>query len=191
MTRKAVSRRAFRRLVARFGRGEGERGGATVEFVIILPIFLLVFVSSFEMSIFLTRQVMLERAIDLAVREIRLDRTTVTRRSLRRAICDRARILPDCDLNLVVEMTIIDEATYAVAGSSAPCVNREESIVPETDFPGHRTGKMVFLRACYVVEPAIPITIAGIQSLGTHMVERRATNDIQMVSSSLFVVESD
>ena len=181
--------RAARRLAARFRRGE--RGGATVEFVIILPVFLLVFISSFELSIFLTRQVMLERGIDLAVRDIRLDQDGITRRSIRRAICERARILPDCDQNLVVEMTVIDPTTYALPDSDAVCVNREDSIIPNTGFPGNREGQMVFIRACFVVLPAVPITLYGVQSIGTSLSQRSPTGDIQMVSSSVFVVESN
>ena len=42
-----------------------EDGTATLDFVMMVPIFVGLFVSSFELSIIMTRQMMLERGLDL------------------------------------------------------------------------------------------------------------------------------
>ena len=85
----------------RFARSE--EGGATTEFVVIFPIFLVVFLSCFEASLLLIRQLMLERAVDVVVRDVRLSTGTTYRHDqLKSRICDNASILPNCLENLVV-----------------------------------------------------------------------------------------
>ena len=49
-----------------------EDGTATIPFVIFLPFFLILVVSSLEMGLLMVRHVMLERGLDMAVRGLRL-----------------------------------------------------------------------------------------------------------------------
>lgn len=163
-----------------------EAGGATVEFVILLPVFLLVFMSSVEASLLLTRQVMLERAVDLAVRDIRLGGGAVTQTALRDEVCDRALILADCQANLLVELTEISRSTYAVPSSAQPCVNRSTSITPTPGWATAGPGKMILLRACFAVDPILP----GV-GLGTQLVSNLDGDSVRMVASTAFVVEPD
>lgn len=167
-----------------------EDGGASVEFVILLPAFLMVFISSFESSLLLTRQVMLERAVDVTVRDIRLDiGSTITQNQVRNLICDRARILPDCAAHLLVELTAISQVTYALPAAASPCVNVESSVVPEPGFAGSRSGKLVLLRACYSVQPMLAeSTFAMARTLAANLVNDE-DGRIRMVTASAFVVE--
>lgn len=167
-----------------------EDGAATVEFVILLPLFLMVFISSFESSLLLTRQVMLERAVDLTARDIRLDRgSAVSQSFVRSTICDRARILPDCDEHMLVELTTISQTDYALPDTDAPCVNRESSVVPEPNFASHRSGKMILLRACYSVRPMLAdTTFAMAHTLASNLVNDE-DGAIRMVTATSFVVE--
>ncbi|WP_339641142.1 TadE family protein [Jannaschia helgolandensis] len=171
---------------------DAERGAASVEFVLLLPAFLMVFISSFEASIMLTRQVMLERAVDIVVRDIRLDTgSTVTQGQVRAKVCNRAKILPDCSENLVIEMTEIDQITYSTPDTDAPCVNQLTSIVPPSRFAANRTGRMILLRACYSVLPTLPLSVmAGNRTLGSHLVNDE-DGSFRMVTSNAFVVESN
>jgi len=177
-------------------RAAREAGGLTVEFVILLPAFLMVFISSFEASIFLTRQIMIERAVDIAVREIRLDSSnTVTQGQLRRKICSHVRIARNCELDLLIELTEIDPTTYAVPSADTPCVNRLTSVVPVTDFVDDRSGRMIMLRACFSAEPQLPFTtlttnaLYRTNTLGSFLVADNEDGSIRTVTSTIFVVE--
>lgn len=170
----------------------GERGAATVEFVLLLPAFLMVFISSFDSSLHLIRQVMLERAVDVAVREIRLDTPgNVTQNQIRNSICNRARILPDCNENLLVELSEVKRPAYELPDSGAPCVNQLTSISPRASFETDRTGKMILLRACYSVRPALPMAIGTInRTLASNMINDE-DGTVRMVTTTAFVVEGN
>ncbi|WP_179379219.1 TadE/TadG family type IV pilus assembly protein [Jannaschia marina] len=169
-----------------------EAGGASVEFVLLVPAFLMVFISSFEASLMLTRQVMLERAMDIAVRDIRLDTgSTVTQNQVRNAVCDRARILPDCRENMLIELTLITRTSYATPDADAPCVNQLTSIVPRSIFAGGRAGQMVLARACYSVRPSLPLAVlAGNRTLGSYLIDD-TDGTFRIVTATAFVVEQN
>lgn len=171
------------------GPGRAERGGATVEFVLLLPAFLMVFVSSVEGSLLLVRQVMLERAVDIAVRDVRLSTgTVVTQNHVRSQICERARILPECEASLVVELTEVAAPAYAVPTGDMPCVDKTTSVMPPAGFAGNRPGTLIMLRACYAVRPMLfESTFAMTRTLASNLVHEDGA--IRMVTSSAFMVE--
>ena len=171
---------------------ERERGAISVEFVLLVPAVIAIFISSFEGSILLARQVMLERALDLVVRDIRLDTgNTVSQGQVRSQLCANARILPDCQQNMLIEMTRIDQSNYATPASDAPCVNQLTSVVPPARWENDRAGKMILIRACYSMEPSLPLRVlASAPTLGANLV---ADEDgaIRIVTASAFVVEQN
>lgn len=168
-----------------------ERGGASVEFVLLFPAFLMVFISSFEASLMLTRQVMLERALDLVVRDIRLDiLSSKTQNQIRNSVCDRAQILPDCRANLLIELSEVDTTTYALPDSDAPCVNQLTSASPTSSFASDRAGRLLLLRACYSVDPSLPLAVmADNRTLGSYLVNDE-DGTFRIVSANIFVVEN-
>jgi Flp pilus assembly protein TadG len=86
---------------------------ATMEFVITFPIIMILFIAVFETSMIMTRQVMMERTLDQAVRILRLaNGLTVNAADIRTAICDNTSLLPDCDTLLTIDLREIDRATY-------------------------------------------------------------------------------
>ena len=169
-----------------------ERGGSTVEFVLLLPAFLVVFISSMEGALLLTRQVMLERAVDIAVREIRLGPgETITQNHVRSRICERARILPECDESLVVELVEIPTTTYAMPAGDVACSDRRASptIRPDADFLSNRLNRLVLLRACFAVDPMLhESTFAMTRTLASNLVSDEH-GAILMLASSAFTVE--
>lgn len=163
-----------------------EAGASSVEFVIIFPFFFFIFLLAFEASVLLIRQVMLERGLDLAVREIRLDSASaVGIGQLTEGICDRAAILPDCLERMVVELRVIDPTNWAVPSVAAPCTTLTRSVVPPTRFDVNRASEMVIVRACYAVDPVFPGA-----PLGARLVDDR-DGALRMVAASVFVVEPD
>ena len=181
------------RVMARFDRMLGltdgaaarrEAGGATVEFVILLPAFLAVFMASFEASMLLTRQVMLERGVDIATRQLRLDgRGTIDQATIRDEVCARARILPDCQRNLLIELVAIDPDTFALPDTDYPCVDRSTTDEETAGWVDDRTERLILMRACFSVNPIMP----GV-GMGAELVNA-ADGTIRMVTATAFVVE--
>ena len=82
-----------------------EEGNATIEFVMLFPIIMVLFLSVIEMGLMMTRYMMFERALDLSVREMRLDtEANYTQDSLRDAICTETLIARHCRKTLTLEM---------------------------------------------------------------------------------------
>lgn len=167
-----------------------EGGGSTVEFVLLLPAFLMVFISSVEGGVLLTRQVMLERAVDIAVREIRLGPgETITQNYVRSQICGRARILPECDTSLVVELVELAGPDYAMPEDAVACVNKTTSVMPDAVFVENRLNRLVLLRGCYAVRPILfESTFAMTRTLASNLVSDE-DGAIRMVAASAFTVE--
>ncbi|MEO0860222.1 MAG: TadE family protein [Pseudomonadota bacterium] len=168
-----------------------EAGVSTVEFALMMPVFLTIFISSFETSVLLIRQVLLERATDLAVRELRLDsNNSITSAFLRHKICDRTIILPDCMDNMLIELTEIERNdpdptnNFVLPTTEQPCVDRVNSVTPPRSFTTNRRGKLVLLRACFAVDPFMP----GV-AIATKLVVDEDKNTIRMVASTAFLVE--
>ena len=104
---RAISRR-LRRLWRR------EDGTATIEFTIFVPIVLVIFVAAIEAGAYMIRHVMLERGLDLVLRDFRLGRlNSLNHDQLRDRICDRVSLISDCRNNLKVWMQPIDPASWS------------------------------------------------------------------------------
>lgn len=137
-------------------------GAVTVEFVVIIPFLLSLFFASVDVGVSMLRQVMLDRAVDLAVREVRLGRVpsngSVTMAQL---ICERTMLLPDCADNIAVEMLPIDTSTFAGLDAAVGCVNRELDITPSVAFnpgSGGAAQELMLIRTCVAADPFIRLT---------------------------------
>lgn len=144
--------------------GRDESGSSTVEFVTVFPAFILIFLSGFEASMMLTRQVMLERSIDLAVRDLRLGTgTTITHGMIRNRVCSEAVVLPHCQQTLLIELIPVDTSTYAMPAVGQPCVDIPNNIAPVTAFGNGVSNQLMLVRACYVVQPFFPTSGFGLE----------------------------
>lgn len=136
-----------------------EEGAAAVEFVILFPAFMALFLASFELGLYMTRQVMLDRATDLTVRALRLGQfDDPTQELLRYNICRRAAVVPNCQNRLLIEMTQIPTTTWATLPSAAQCIDREEDIEPVITFNGGQPNDLMLIRVCALLEPVFPTT---------------------------------
>ncbi|MGB8813882.1 MAG: TadE family protein, partial [Paracoccaceae bacterium] len=85
MTRPVT--RFAKRLVAGLRR---EDGTATIEFVLAIPAVLMIFMASFESGLMMTRGMMVERSVDMTMRELRLGHMIMpTFAKLKADICSR------------------------------------------------------------------------------------------------------
>lgn len=162
----------------------GEEGTASVEFVLVVWVFLLLFVSSFELGMATVRLTMLEHGLDKAMREVRLGTgKTFTREDIRKSLCANATMLKDCNDNLLLEMVVIPQNTFALPPVRATCIDKSASAIPLTSFANGDSSDLMFIRACYVIDPLYPALGLGA------MVKKDPAGNMQLVASSIFAQE--
>ena len=170
--------RALRRL------GLSESGAATVEFVIVFPFFVGVFLSSYDVAMMNMRAVMMEQAMDKAVRRIRLSSgATLNYGQIKNDICQDAYLIPDCNSSLRIEMTPVDTDTWAGMTDSVDCVQRGQSVQPLVKFKNGAENELMLMRICVIVDPVFP----GI-GVGRSM-PKDESGGYKIIASSAFVNE--
>lgn len=171
--------------VRRFLRGG--RGSATVEFVIVFPLFLTLLCSTAESGLLMLRQVMLDRALDIAVRDLRIGTwQEPTHDLVKRRICDAALMIPDCEDTVLLELREISTATWDLPATDATCVDRPAELNPMANMPDFRQGggdALMLVRACAVFDPIFPGAGLGLDLVGDR------DGNYALVSASVFVNE--
>lgn len=140
-------------------------GSATVEFAVLFPIFMSFLIMGAEAGYVSLQRVGLDRAINLAVRDVRLDRLgpAGTHDALRDRICALSIALPDCETNLLLEMRAIDTQNWNFPAQDSACVDLAENITPVTPFSLGAGESVMYLRACYLTRPIFPTTSLGLR----------------------------
>ena len=142
------------RRVARFRRSE--EGSATVEFVLVFPLLITVIFSMVEAGWLTTRQMMLERGLDIAVRDLRLGRAAgMTHAGLKDEVCEHAKILINCRRDLILEVVEMDLSS-AYPRNAANCIDRTGRLAPKISFNAADRGDIMFVRACMIIDPIMP-----------------------------------
>ncbi len=161
-----------------------EDGSSTIEFVFYFPLFFAVLASSIEAGIFMSRQVMLERAVDISLRSLRLGTMEdPSANALRDAICDETVIIRNCREVLLLELRRIDTTTWDGLETPASCIDRNEEIQPVTQFTPGTDNELMMVRACVVVDPIIPTSGLAMA------LPRDASGGYRLLASSVFVNE--
>ncbi len=186
------SRFKIRNTVTRFAREE--HGTVTLEFVLVFPVFFGFFLATYESGMISARHVMLERGVDMAVRDVRLGALWFAdpnqfRVALRERICDVAMIIPDCENQVELEMLRRDPSAWVAVPSKVSCIDRSVQNQPVVEFTNGGNNELVILRACARIDPVLPTT-----GLGKTIVEASDGNDAAggsyaLVSMAAFVVE--
>ena len=164
--------------------GLSEKGAATVEVTIVFPFFVGVFLGGYEVSMMNMRAVMVERATDLVVREIRLGGgVQVDHDLVRNAICANTVMIPDC-LNVVkIELTSLDADTPVLL-DEPDCEDRgEPGLSDPQNFSNGGQNELMLIRVCAVVEPMIPTFGVG------RTIPKDDTGAFWILASSAFVIE--
>jgi len=174
-------RRALARL---FRRARAEDGTATIEFVIVVPIVITIFMASVEAGFYMAKHVMMERGLDMVIRDVRLGRVaSLDHDDLRDMICDATPILADCENILKVEMQPVSTTSFTMPNAPTTCVDRGEEVQPMTQIIPGGSNEFMIVRICAVQDPIFPST-----GIGLHM-RADARGGYQMTASSLFVNE--
>lgn len=170
------------KMLKRFRRSED--GSATVEFAITFPAMLMLLLSGIELGFVSLNHAMLERAMDMTVRDIRLGTGSAPQHDeLKDLICTRAGFINDCDTNLRLEMVQVDPRAWDNIREVADCTDQSEEVAPVRSFVNGQENELMFLRACVKIDPVFPT--AG---LGKNLVKDGA-GQYALVSMSAFVQE--
>ncbi len=134
-----------------------EEGNATIEFVLLFPALFTLFLMVVESGVLMTRGVMLDRAVDMSMRELRLGTLTpMTPDGLKTSICQKSVIIPDCQNVLSLELRPISTTTWTPLSGATTCVNRDEDIQPVLDFEPGIKNEMMLVRVCAIFDPFFP-----------------------------------
>jgi Flp pilus assembly protein TadG len=176
--------------------GRRQDGNATIEFVFLFPLFMAIFLMGFESGYYMVRTVMLERAVDMSVRDIRLGNGRVPEfAAVKENICENAIIFPKCDETIHVYMEEVAIAPGAIAAVTGParCTNRfsEDPQYNEDDYNVGNSNTMMVVQVCAVVSPFFPTTGIGLglqnAELGVAGVENAGM--MAIVATTAFVNE--
>lgn len=152
--------RNMRKKLRAFGREE--EGLAAVEFAISFPFIFLLFIFAVELGLIMTKSVMLEHALDMTMRDLRLGRMEdPTSDKMKDDICDQLAIIDDCRDNIMIELQPINTNTWAMPNQPVSCVDRDEEIQPVVSFTLGQQNQIMLVRACVLVEPLFPATGIG------------------------------
>lgn len=154
----------IRPLLRRLGRfGREDKGTAAVEFAMTVPLLFAIFMASFESGFLMVRSIMLEQSVDMTMRELRLGHYPLpTAALLKSEICSRSVILKNCEQNIVIEMTRINTASWALPTNRVACVDREEDINPVTQLQIGQQNDVMLVRVCVVQDAMFPTSGIGL-----------------------------
>lgn len=166
----------------------GQDGNATIEFVVFFPALMMLFLMGFESGYYMLRNVMLERSVDISIREVRLSNNSLPDFvSLKKNICKSAYILDDCEDKLQIEMRPVATEPGAVAGLGkvTRCVDTasDEDPLKYTTYDVGAENQMMLVRVCALSKPLFPST-----RFSASMV-RDTQGNYAIVTNAAFVTE--
>jgi TadE-like protein len=150
--------RALKRQLRAFGR---EDGNMTIEFVIVLPMIFSIFMMSFEAGLLMMRSVMLERAVDMTIRELRLGQIpaagpTALLAALKTRICSRTVIINNCDNSIRIELLPVDLNVWDMPTAAARCVDRTQPVQLVESFDPGGQHELMLARICVLQKAIFP-----------------------------------
>jgi Flp pilus assembly protein TadG len=177
-----VRARELRKRLTRFRREE--RGAVIVEFLVWFPLFFGLLTSSFELGFLLTRQALLERAVDVTMREVRVGiMERPSHEDLKERICAEPTLVKDCANALLLEMRPVDIERWDLPDAETACVDRESQMNPSVAFNPGRANELMLVRACAIFDPFLPLS-----SLAA-AIKQDASGGIPIYTTSAFVNE--
>lgn len=168
----------FRRFLA------AEKGTASLEFVISVPILLMIFCASFESGLLMMRAILLEQAVDRTMRELRLGHYPLpTSALLKSEICARGIILQNCEENITIELVRINTSNWAMPTGQIQCIDRDEDIDPVLALQIGQQNDVMLVRICLIQDAMFPRMALGAQ------MPLDGRDGYALITSSAFVTE--
>jgi Flp pilus assembly protein TadG len=162
----------FKRKTRAFRRGED--GNMTVEFVIVLPMIFSIFMMSFEAGLLMMRSVMLERGVDMTMRELQLGlipgingmSPAAASTELKTRICNRTVIINNCNASIRIEMLPVDLNVWNMPGGVAGCVDRTQAVQAAEAFNIGGQHQLMLTRVCVLQRAIFPTLGLGDKFVG-------------------------
>lgn len=167
-----------------------EDGNSSIEFLFfVIPLFLFL-LSGIEAGILSTRQVMLERGVDLTVRQIRIGNIKEPEiDQLKLTICGYAGIIPDCLDNIQIKMVKMDVRNWSNAlNGPVQCIDRSEEVQAPATFTNGGNNELMVLQVCALFDPFFPTSGLGQHTLSNDL-EDSPGMGYALVATTSFVME--
>ncbi|QYX58148.1 pilus assembly protein [Roseovarius sp. SCSIO 43702] len=172
----------LRTFLTRFRRDED--GNSSVEFMILFPVYFALLIMSLELSMITLRHTMLERGLDIAVRELRLGTGTAPQHSqIKQIICDNALLISDCSNSLKLEMVPKDIRAFVTLDGNVDCSDKAAPSKPVKAFVPGQQNELMMLRACLKYDPIFPKWDLA------RALDRDSSGQIAIQSTTAFVQE--
>ncbi|WP_135506212.1 TadE/TadG family type IV pilus assembly protein [Roseovarius aestuariivivens] len=161
-----------------------ESGSASVEFVLIFPVYLSMLLMSIELGFVTMRHTLIERGLDIAVREVRLGTGEVPQHdAIKDLVCANAIMVLSCKEKLRLEMRPADPFAFTSLDTTADCTDAAEPAKPVRAFVPGVANQLMLLRACYKYEPLFPKAALG------SALSKDASGEASIISLTAFVQE--
>lgn len=162
------------------------RGAAAIEFAIVGPVYLVLALSTMEVGLILTKDVLLDNAMIDASKYVYVGAAqsgAVDQEDLEAFICDRMDIvMQDCENNLALELINMSSFNQTI-DHSAPCRDSATEIEPVVQFNPGTSGDIMFIRACLTTDVILPGVGMGLA------LSKTETGRYQIVSQTAFLNE--
>jgi hypothetical protein len=147
-----------------FRAAKREDGTASVEFVILVPLLLFIFLMAFESGMVMIRNMMLERSVDLVMRELRLNHyVNPTQPMIKEEICKNTVVFPECMQALLVNLAPVSMTTWDIPTEPMPCIDVARDINPNPVWTtSNQPHELMLVRACISVKALFPSTGIGL-----------------------------
>lgn len=177
-------RSALSRALRRFRRDS--EATVTIEFVLLIPLYFAILISTVELGLVNLRHSQLERALDIAVREIRLNTGAVDDHdTMRDLICDLSGLIKNCETSLRLEMIQLDPFAWTAVDPEPDCISDPEEINSPRGFNQNGdSNELMLIRACMRFEP-----IFSNWGLGEDLADADDFGLVSLVATSAFVQE--
>lgn len=174
--------RVFPSSIGRFLRRED--GNASIEFVMLFPVYLAIMIMSIELGFITMRHTLLERGLDMTVREIRLGTGTAPQHDdIKDMVCENALVILNCDTQLQLEMRSADIRAFNSLDTSADCTDASEPSKPVREWTPGQQNELMLLRACLKYDPIFPEDFLG------SALTKDASGQASIISMTAFVQE--
>ena len=165
-------------------------GGGVIEFVIMLPMLMFVFMASAEAGLYTARQILLDRAVERTMRDLGLGNIpNPTHAAIKASICLNVPSIPQCDANIRVELLPVSTTAWNLPTSDTSCIDRGAAVQPALSFNAGVANELMMVRVCVVQDAIFPGTGIGKQLEESDTVGGYSQEGYRIISVSAFVNE--